>query len=177
MSERPRCVLDTSVIVKWFRHGEVLAAQALTLRQAYLDGTINVTVPVLVAYELANVLRYKVDLSTAQVRDAVLSLFDLGWDWVAPSPSVMARAVEIARAYEVTVYDAAFAALAESSSAVLFTADGRLVRRLSALPFVHFLGQVSSGGCGSAVQQPWQPLLDSLEQFSDDFLDERDPPA
>ena len=134
-------------------------------------------VPALVVYELANVLRFKADLSTAQVRDAVLSLCDLGWEWVSPSPSAMARSVEIARTYEVTVYDATFAALAESSGAILFTADGRLAQRLSGLPFVRFLGQVSSGGSGLAAQQPWQPLFDSLEQFSDDFMDERDQPA
>jgi hypothetical protein len=33
-------VLDTSVVIKWFRQGEVLASQALALRDAYLDGRI-----------------------------------------------------------------------------------------------------------------------------------------
>ncbi len=30
-------VLDTSVVIKWFRQGEVLAEQAVALREAYLD--------------------------------------------------------------------------------------------------------------------------------------------
>ena len=33
-------VLDTSVVIKWFRQGEVLAGQALQLRDDYLDGRI-----------------------------------------------------------------------------------------------------------------------------------------
>jgi predicted nucleic acid-binding protein len=135
-------VLDTSVIVKWFRQGEVLAERALALRDAYLAGQIAVAVPALVAYELANVLRYKTDLTTGQVRAAVQSLFDLGWEWVAPSSAVMGRAVEVARACETTVYDATFAAQAESLHATLVTADERLVRRFSTLPFVRFLGDV-----------------------------------
>jgi len=61
-------VLDTSVILKWFRQEKVLASQALAPRDAYLDGRIVVTVLSLVAYELANVLCYRADLATDQVR-------------------------------------------------------------------------------------------------------------
>ena len=135
-------VLDTSVVIKWFRQGEVLADQALALRDAYLDGQIVVSVPSLLAYELTNVLRYKEDLTTDQVQDAVQSLFDMGLEWVLPSSAVMRRAVEMARAYETTVYDVTFAALAESLKASFVTADERLVRRLEALPFVRFLGEM-----------------------------------
>lgn len=134
-------VLDTSVVIKWFRQGEVLAGQALALRDAYLDGQIVVSVPSLLAYELANVLRYKGDLTTDRLQDAVQSLFDMGLEWVLPSSTVMRRAVEMARAYETTVCDATFAALAESLNAAFVTADERLVRRMEALPFVRFLGE------------------------------------
>jgi predicted nucleic acid-binding protein len=137
-------VLDTSVVIKWFRQGEVLADQALALRDAYLDGHIVVSVPSLLAYELTNVLRYKSDLTTDQVQEAVQSLFDMGLEWILPSSAVMRRAVEMARAYDTTVYDGAFAALAESLNATFVTADERLVRRLEALPFVHFLGEVEA---------------------------------
>lgn len=51
-------VLDTSVIVKWLRQREIQADQALALRDAYLNGQVAITVPLLVAYELANVTRY-----------------------------------------------------------------------------------------------------------------------
>jgi len=135
-------VLDTSVVIKWFRQGEVLAGQALALRDAYLDGHIMVSVPSLLAYELANVLRYKSDLTTGQVQEAVQSLFDMGLEWILPSSTVMRRAVEMARAYETTVYDAAFTALAELLNATFITADERLVHNLEALPFVRFMGEM-----------------------------------
>ena len=134
-------VLDTSVVIKWFRQGEILAEQALALRTAYFDGHIQVAVPTLLAYELTNVLRHKDDLTTAQVEEAVQSLFDMGLEWRSPSAAVMRRAAVIARESDTTVYDAAFAALAESLEATFVTADERLVHRLAAWPFVHFLGE------------------------------------
>lgn len=138
----PVVVLDTSVIIKWFRQEEVLAEQALALRDAYLKGAVVISVPSLAAYELANVLRYKSDLTTIQVQEAVWSLFEMELDWLSPSGEMMRRTVEIARLYETTVYDATFVALAEGLNVPFITADERLVRRL-ALPFVRFLGELA----------------------------------
>jgi predicted nucleic acid-binding protein len=76
-------VLDTSVLVKWYRQGEVLATEALQLREDHLAGRISIALPSLVAYELANVLHYKEDLSTHQVQAAVRSLFGMQMTWVA----------------------------------------------------------------------------------------------
>ncbi len=134
-------VLDTSVVIKWFRQGEVLASHALALRDAYLSGQVVVLVPSLLAYELANVLRYKNDLTTVQIEDAVQSLFDMRLEWVLPSATVMRRAVVIARECDTTVYDASFVALAAALSATFITADERLTRCLMAFPFVRFLGE------------------------------------
>jgi predicted nucleic acid-binding protein len=139
-------VADTSVIIKWFRQGEILAEQALALRADYLDGNIQISIPTLLAYELANVLRYKDDLTTAQVEEAVQSLFDMGLDWTSPTAAVMRRATVIARESDATVYDATFVALAESLGALFVTADERLVRRLADWPFVRFLGDEQDNG-------------------------------
>ena len=62
---------------------------------------------------------------------------------IAPvSFDCLARAVVLAYDYREAVYDAAFIAPAESLGAQFITADEELVRRLSSLPFVRFLGQV-----------------------------------
>ena len=138
-------VPDSSVVIKWFRQGENLAEQALALRAGYLDGQIWFSVPTLLAYELTNVLRYKEDLATGQVEEAVQSLFDMGLAWVSPSAVTMRRAAVIARESDATVYDATFAAVAESVQAVFVSADERLVSRLAAWPFVRFLGDFGDG--------------------------------
>ena len=132
-------VLDTSVIIKWFRQEEVLAGQALAWREAYHQGRAVVSVPSLVVYELSNVMRYKGEMTTKQVQDALLSFYDMGLEQVFPSGQVMCRAVEIAREYDITVYDATFVALAESLDASFVTADENLVKQLKNLHFVRFL--------------------------------------
>ena len=135
-------VLDTSVVLKWIRQEEILANRALSILYTYLEGRNRLIVPTLLAYEVANVLRYKPELSTADVVLALQSLFDLGLEWVSASSILRQRAVVIARTYDIMVYDAAFAAVAESVGATFVTADARLVQRLEALPFVIFLGDI-----------------------------------
>lgn len=138
----PHLVLDTSVVLKWIRQEEILASHAVGLLQGYLDGRSQISVPALLGYEFANVLRYKAELTTAQVETAIQALFDLELEWIAPSPTVIRRAVVIAREHDTTVYDATFAALADGIGATFVTADERLARHLTALPYVTFLGDV-----------------------------------
>lgn len=135
-------VLDTPVVLKWIRQEEILAAPALSLLQVYLDGRAEIIVPSLLIYEIANVLRYKADLTTVQIEVAVQALLDLDLEWMSPSASMIRRAVVIARTYDTSVYAATFMALAESVGATFITADERLARRLAELPGVLFLGDV-----------------------------------
>ena len=141
---RSRWVLDTSVVIKWFRQREILADRALAVRAAYLDGRALVFVPTLLAYELINVLRYKSDLTTEQVAQAAQSLLEMGLDWVPPAAPWLRRAAVIARDCDITVYDAAFAALAETLDATLITADAQLAARTASLARVRFLGDWES---------------------------------
>lgn len=135
----PKIILDTSVIIKWFHQEEIWAEQALRLRTAYLQGQIAIVVPWLLMYEVANVLRYNKEYSSEQVQTAVQSLFDMQLEWIAPSSSTINQAVQLAHTHDVTVYDATFAALAESYETIFFTADDRFVRRTDTLEFVQFL--------------------------------------
>ena len=135
-------VIDTSVILKWFRQGEILADQALFLRDAYLQGQFSLFVPSLCAYEFANVLKYKQDLTVDQIQAAIGSLFDFGFEWFPPTTDLLNRAVELSKMYQITVYDASFVAVADLLGAQLVTADRKLADNLHMLALVHFLGQV-----------------------------------
>ncbi len=132
-------VLDTSVIVRWFRQEEVAAQGALAYRAAYLNGEVSIVLPTLVLYELSNVLRYKKDLTTDQVAGAIESLLDMDLDWVDPNSSLIARAVRIARQCNTSVYDAICVALAQILSAPFVTADARLARRIEGEGMVRVL--------------------------------------
>jgi predicted nucleic acid-binding protein len=140
----PKIILDTSVIIKWFRQEEICAEQALRLRAAYLQGQIAIVVPWLLMYEVVNVLRYNKEYSTEQVQTAVQSLFDMQLEWIAPSSSTINQAVQLAHTHDVTVYDATFAALAESYETIFFTADDRFARQTATLKSVHSLSLTDS---------------------------------
>jgi predicted nucleic acid-binding protein len=85
-------------------------------------------------------LRYKRGISVEDVQRAVQSLFDIGIALVPPSGELMRRTVAIASAFDITVYDATFAALAESLDGTFITADQHLAAHLTALRYVRFLG-------------------------------------
>lgn len=147
MEERlPAIVPDTSVIIKWFRQEEVLAAKALQLRADYQAGRVDLLAPELLAYEMANVLVLKPDLSYDEVEQAIRDLYDTEFGWQAPTPSLLERACQLARQHRTTAYDAIFLALAESAGALFLTADAELTRRLSTVPRVVFLGDYQGGG-------------------------------
>ena len=135
MSERI-LVLDTSVFIKWYRQHEEHAAEALTLRDAYLAGDILLVEPDVAVYEFANVMRYMGELATEQVQLAVDALLALPIRWLKPDADLMARTVAMARTHDTTVYDTVFAALAQAVGGLYVTADMRFVRRTSGLDFV-----------------------------------------
>jgi predicted nucleic acid-binding protein len=144
--EHVNLVLDTSVVIKWLRQGEILADRALILREAYLSGQATISVPSLLIYELTNVLRCKRDLSTAQVQEAVRSLLGMELLILPPDEPLMRQAIESARTWNITIYDAAFVSLAGMIEATFVTADERLAKKLAAVPNVHFLGEVPPAG-------------------------------
>ncbi len=124
-------VLDTSVIIKWFStHGEEDLESALRLRDGLVSGNCTAVVPDLLFYELANALRYNPNFNCDDAKDAVAAVNDMGFAVRCADPALMARAVEMAFAFNVTVYDAYFLALAESEGSAFVTADYRFFERV-----------------------------------------------
>jgi len=137
-------LLDSSVVIKWFRKDEVLRDRAIQLRQAYLDGQLTIYVPDLLVYEIANVLRYKPDLDRAQVQQALESLFAMQIKIKDITGGVIRRAIEIAYSYGITVYDAAFVAMAEHLETDFITADEKLGQMLQNISCVRYLADLAS---------------------------------
>ncbi len=135
-------VLDTSVVAKWFKGGEPLAAEAKALRQAYYEDRLSIITPDLVPYELANVLRYSAEVTKTDSLSAMESLYALGVEIAPATLALIKRGLELAYQYDMAVYDAAFIALAEDLQADFVTADEKLLRKVTGLPFCHFLGDV-----------------------------------
>ncbi|MBS3920522.1 MAG: type II toxin-antitoxin system VapC family toxin [Deltaproteobacteria bacterium] len=125
------CVLDTSVVLKWFSgFGENDLDQALRLRQNLLDRSILFVIPELLFYELANALRYNPNFSAKDVNEALDSVFDMGLEVRRADKKVMEDAITIGFKFNIPVYDAYFVALSRIEGKPLITADYKFVERM-----------------------------------------------
>lgn len=70
---------------------------------------------------------------------AIVDLFKLQVDLLAPTGELVARATEQAHKYGITVYDAAYMALGEALGVEVITADDELYTRAEASGFLRKL--------------------------------------
>lgn len=139
-------VVDASVAGKWClpAKGEPLADEALALLDRYVKGEIRFVVPDLFWAELANLLWKAVRqgrCAKAAAATALAALQERELQTV-PSRSLLDVAFGIATAFDRTVYDSLYVALAVQLKAQLITADERLANSLAARLPVKWLGAI-----------------------------------
>jgi predicted nucleic acid-binding protein len=140
-------VPDANVAAKWFlpAKSEPLADEAFTLLNRYVKNEVRFIVPDLFWAEFANVMWKAVRLGRfpkVSAEEALQSLTQRNFPTV-PSLKLLDSAFQIATAFERTVYDSLYVALAVYSNAQLITADERLANSLAARFPVKWLGAVS----------------------------------
>jgi predicted nucleic acid-binding protein len=120
-------VPDASVLLKWVMRApdEKETPRALELKTAWLDGTVDLVVPMLWAFEVGNVLGLKQGAAAEGLLQAMFELA-LPEEHVAPYAS---RVFRLMAEYGVTFYDAAYHALAIHRDGVMLTADRRYLSR------------------------------------------------
>lgn len=122
-------ILDSSVVAKWFFPSEEDSKVALKIRELFLSKDISISVPVLIYYEVNNLIRtaiksFRIDEDLA--REAYQGFLEL--DMVAySSQELMEIALERAVFLDISSYDAAYIALAEYLKIPLITADQKLI--------------------------------------------------
>jgi predicted nucleic acid-binding protein len=143
MQPIPRFVLDTSVALKWFlESGARHVSAARGLRNGFCEGRCRLSAPNLLLIELANALTTGHRASEEKVKEAVAAVQRLDIEFVAFDSGTLTKAVELAAAYGVTVYDTYFWAVAIDLKSTLVTADERFLRRVGRQPDIVPLSQV-----------------------------------
>jgi predicted nucleic acid-binding protein len=115
-------VLDTSVAAAWYLP-ETFAPEARRWRDRLLAGDVQLLVPSLHYWELANVLRTYVrraEIEASLAREVYDLHLDAPLELAEPD---RARVLEVALEYEATAYDAVYIALALLHDAPLLTAE------------------------------------------------------
>ncbi len=120
-------VIDASVAVKWFSK-EQHSVLALMLLEDCRNGKIDLVVPDLLFYEVANVLKCN-RLSEKDVQNALSSLFNLGLGMSRVDEIIMAETVRCALQHNTSIYDAAYVALSKLFECELITADEKLLNK------------------------------------------------
>ncbi len=139
-------VLDASVAIKWAIPSarEPLTDESLRLLRRYVDSEIEFIVPDIFWAELGNVLwkgtrqrRWRQDEAEAVASDMRAREFA-----TVSSITLLPEALRIAFAYDRSVYDCLYVALAVQSKTDLITADERMANALAARFPVKWLGAV-----------------------------------
>lgn len=121
-------VCDASVVLKWFRtEGEDEIDESRALLALHVDRRVALFVLDLTAYEIANALVRGLR-ATAVDAAAVLSSLDDICPRITTTPADLAAAATLAAHHGLTVYDAAYAAVAIARRAQLATMDRELLR-------------------------------------------------
>jgi predicted nucleic acid-binding protein len=137
-------VVDASVAAKWIlpASGETLTREALELLKSYAVGEVRFIVPDLFWAELANILWKAVRqarLRASLAESGLHAMRDRNFPTIS-SHTLLVEAFAIATAFDRTVYDALYVALAMASKSQLITADERLANALAAHLPVKWLG-------------------------------------
>lgn len=126
-------VPDASVAVKWFiRQGEKGVAAADEVRRGILAHPEDFAVPTLFLYEVQAVLCRR-SRRSKDVEEDLRALWALAVPVVQPDETLLSLATEIAFAYRLTAYDAAYVALARHLGGTWLTFDEPACRRVAAL--------------------------------------------
>jgi predicted nucleic acid-binding protein len=125
-------ILDSSVIAKWF-FSEVDTDKALEIKEKFTNNSISIAVPVLLYYEINNILKiavnsFRIDPKEAvKVYNAFLKLNFITYS----SELIMRKTLEIAMKFDISSYDAAYIALAEYLQIPFLTADRKLLDKVT----------------------------------------------
>lgn len=124
-------VIDASVVAKWLFSDEQDPNSDL-LKEDFANKNISISVPILIFYEINNLLRSAI-LSDRINQKQAEDLYEgfLGLDFVVYSSKDLLRNT-LKRAVEVNIssYDAAYIALAQYLKVPFFTADEKLVKKV-----------------------------------------------
>ncbi|HID55608.1 TPA: PIN domain-containing protein [Candidatus Poribacteria bacterium] len=130
--ERLRVIVDASVASKWIIPGGPWDEQARALEEKIAYREVEAYAPMLLAYEVASVIRKAVSRDVLRVEDGVEALKAMGYigvnlqdiEWRST-----AEMLEIAMKTGLTIYDSAYIYLSKKLQGRLITADDELKRR------------------------------------------------
>ncbi len=130
---RIRIVVDSSVMVKWFIP-ETYSEEALKLLEDHLHSYTEIVIPSFAFLEFCNAMRkyfIRGIVSKQRAAEAYSLLNEIELHSISITRDMVKKALEYALETHVTLYDAYYIVLAKNLKTVFYTADEKLLSRLS----------------------------------------------
>ncbi len=128
-------VVDANVLVKWFVE-EDYTDKALLLRDDHIGGCAKIIIPIHALLEVGDALRKYAKLSYISPNDAIEAL-NILTEFNLTIVDIVKEALTDAISYSIensiTLYDAYYVILARRKAARFYTADEKLLKKLSRL--------------------------------------------
>ena len=132
-----QAVIDSSVFVKLVIEEEY-SENAHAIRDAYISKDIDIIVPSLFQYEVLNAVRYSGSFSESEMEDLYESIDNYNFGVFNASKEFAKNMTKYSLRYKITIYDAAYVALAAMTNSKLYTADQKLIDATN-LPFIRHI--------------------------------------
>lgn len=136
-------IIDASVVFKWFSKGEINRDLTLELLNNHISKKLQLIVPELILYELANAWATKSALSITKVEANLSKLEEANLKIEQIDFKFIKQAVVFSKKYHVSVYDATYAVMAQHKKCDLITADDKFADRVN-LPFIKKLSDYNN---------------------------------
>jgi len=122
-------VIDASIVVKWFIE-EIDSDKARLLRDKFIDGKIELTVPSLLYFEVLNALKYSKLFDPSELNDAGESLENYGFKVITIKNEIRKHMIKVAVDQELSIYDASYLGLSIGLGIIFCTADEKIIKKL-----------------------------------------------
>lgn len=122
-------VIDASIVVKWFIE-EIDSDKARLLRDKFIDGKIELTVPSLLYFEVLNALKYSKLFDPSELNDAGESLENYGFKVITIKNEIRKHMIKVAVDQKLSIYDASYLGLSIGLGIIFCTADEKIIKKL-----------------------------------------------
>lgn len=126
-------VVDASVVAKWALPDEEHLENAMKVKSDHVKGATNLSAPTFLPLEITNALWRAIKLKRLSQNDAEQSLKKLDTLGISHYPiewSESSTVLDIARQFDIAVYDAAYVYLSDKLNAPLITSDNKLIQKV-----------------------------------------------
>jgi predicted nucleic acid-binding protein len=128
--------VDASVAVKWFVE-EPDSDAAGRLLSDYVEGAVDLYSSQMLTFEVLNALRYNPEMGLDQLRTVAKALEAMELMLHPLSGEYAERTLVNAMNHGITVYDSSYVSLGEEQGIQVYTADRRLMSRVSSGRLAH----------------------------------------